>query len=382
MRIVYLLLHDFRFASIGLKEFISRFHFSKEYARRMALLGHEVKLYTLSDDLRGKKSLMLDGYELKAFGVSFRFPPAWKFGNSHSMTVMKELGGDAPDIVHFHNYYLWSFPYLAPWIRQRGMPLVSQYHGTDPLRRLKAIAFSPSLRLCDRILVPLTGERALIAKDLRIPAERVRLFPSTGVDTKQFYPTGEKGEELKLLYSGRVPRPGSYLWEKSPQYLIPIIRTLMNQGIRARLVVAGDGPGLEALKMAALRFGVEGSVDFLGQVEHATLRELYSRSTMTFVPLNLDEIGPYWGGSLQESLACGTPVVAFNNEHPGRKRFGVLTPTDPMSAARLISDAWKDRAWLASVGQEGPKLIAENCEWEVMGRQLESMYAKVAGLHR
>ena len=102
MKLVYLLLHDFRFASIGLEEFaFHRFHFSKEYARRMAQLGHEVKLYVMSGEIARKKILYVDGYELKAFRPSFHFPPFMRFGNTHSVEVMAELEQDASqaDIV-------------------------------------------------------------------------------------------------------------------------------------------------------------------------------------------------------------------------------------------------------------------------------------------
>src|SRR5713101_9714958 len=76
MKLVYLLLHDFRFASIGLEEFaFHRFHFSKEYARRMAQLGHEVKLYIMADDIARKRVVEVEEMEVKAFNVSLQFPP-------------------------------------------------------------------------------------------------------------------------------------------------------------------------------------------------------------------------------------------------------------------------------------------------------------------
>lgn len=379
MRIVYLLLHDFRFESIGLQEFaFHRYHFSKEYARRLALLGHDVKLYVMSNGISRKEVLHMDGYELKAFRSSFQFPPLMRFGNNHSVEVMGELDRDSPDLVHFHNYYLLNFPYIAPWVKRKGTPLVAQYHGTDPIKRVKALFYYPALRLCDRLLVPLASEESLLTKVLRISKERVQRFPSTGVDTKDFHPVGQKHSELTLLYSGRIPLPTTYLWEKAPQYLIPIVRALSDLGVKARLVIAGAGPGLPNLKKVVQRLGVEDSVDFLGLVEHGKLPEIYSSSTLTFVPLQMEEIGPYWDGALQESLACGTPVVAFNNKSPGLRKFGLLVPTSPEAAARLISEASNNHDWLSSIEVEGPKLVEENCEWGTMAQRLESTYAQLA----
>ena len=381
MKIVYLLLHDFRFASVGIEEFARRrFHFSKEYARRLALLGHEVALYVLSDEISSNQVIEVDGYKLKAFKSSFRFPPHIRFGNAHSLEAMEELDRDSPDVVHFHNYYLWNFPYVALWVKRKRTPLVAQYHGSDPIRSLKAFWYSPSLRLCDSLLVPLRSEERLMTRQLRIPTNRVLRFPSTGVETRDFHPVGKKRSELTFLYSGRIPKPASYRWEKAPIYLIPILRALMDQGTRPRLIIAGDGPGLPDLERAAKQFNVQDSIDFLGHVEHEKLPELYSRATMTFVPFKVEEIGPRWDGALQESLACGTPVAAFNDDSPGLQKFGVLIPTEPVAAARLIQGAVNNPAWMASVAKDGPELIRGNCEWSVLARRLDSGYSQLAGL--
>ncbi len=380
MRLVYLLLHDFRFASLSLQEFaFHRFHFAKEYARRMARLGHDVKLYVLAADVPGRTVLNVDGYELKAFRVSFRLPPFGKFGNDHSLEVLRELGSDAPDVVHFHNYYLWNFPYVAAWARMKGARVVGQYHGSDPLRGVKAAGFTPSLRLCDLLLVPLESEKRMLTGGLRIPEARVARFPSTGVDTDLFRPTGPKTDELSLLYAGRIPAPSSYLLERSPQHLIPIMKALLDSGLKPKLTVAGDGPGMPAMRDLAQRLGVAGSIDFLGQVDQTHLPELFTRSTLSFVPIRLDEVGPFWGGSLQESLACGTPVAAFNDNAPGRRKLGLLLPTNPGAAASLISDAVADREWMASVRDEGPRLIKDICEWRKIVPRLDSVYSTLAG---
>ena len=380
MRIVYLLLHDFRFASIGPEEFARRrYHFSKEYARRMASLGHDVKLYILSTRSSPRQVFDVDGYEIKAFPASILFPPLQRFGNAHSLDALRELDRDAPDLVHIHNYYLWNFPYLAPWAKRRGRRLVAQYHGSDPIRGAKARGFCPSLRLCDRLLVPLLSEVNLLRHALRLGGERVVRFPSTGVDIGRFHRVARRADGLVLFYAGRVPAPASYRWEKSPQYLIPMVQALAALGKRPRLVVAGDGPGLEAMKKSARNSGIDNLVDFLGQVDHAELPELYSRATLTMIPFQTEEIGPYWDGALQESLACGTPVAAFNDASSGQQKYGTLIPTEPKSAARLISKAAEDVRWLAAVEEEGPRAIRDRCEWSTMTHQLESTYLCLDG---
>ncbi len=375
MKIVYLLLHDFRFASVNLEEFVSsRFHFSKEYARRMSEMGHDVSLYILSDDVVGKKVIEVDGFEVKAFQPSLRFPPLMRFGNAHNLSVLREIASDSPDLVHLHNYYMWNFFYVAPWVKRRGTPLVAQFHGTDPIRKLKAMAFYPSIRSCDRILVPVKSEEDLLVRGLRIPGHRVKRFPSTGVDTQIFRRVRARDDQPLLLYVGRIPKPSSYRWEKAPQYLLPILKALIGAGVKARLVVVGDGPGLLSMTQTARNLGIQGSVEFLGSLDQAELPELYSRAWVTFVPMHMDELEPYWGGTVQESLACGTPVVAFNRESPGFGNYGLLVSPEAGTAAKLLRLALGDSSWISMAGDRGLEFVRQSCDWDVLSSRLDSIY--------
>ena len=379
MRIIYLLLHDFRFASLGVEEFaFKRYHFAKEYARLMSRRGHDVRLYILADGLQRNQVIDVDGFEIKAFRTSFRFPPFARFGNDHSFEAMRELGRDSPEVVHLHNYYLWNFPYVAAWAKRTGAPLVSQYHGTDPIRRLKGLAFQPALAKCERILAPLPSELEFL-NSLRLSRSRVLKFPSTGVDTEEFRRTSQVTEECSLLYVGRIPELGNYRWEKAPQYILPILKALRLTGVNARLTVVGDGPGLPAMVRQSEDLKLGGAVDFKGALAHWELPAYYSRSRFTFVPFVLDEISPYWDGALQESLACGTPVIGFNNSRPGHQDFGILVPTDPVKASRLIAPALAEKSSFARVSQDGPEAIRRVCDWKALARQLEGIYRGVAG---
>ncbi|MDA4127429.1 MAG: glycosyltransferase family 4 protein [Thaumarchaeota archaeon] len=377
MKIVYLLLHDFRFAAIGLDEFAHRyFHFSKEYARRLANLGHEVKLYVMNGEKPGREILSVDGYEIKAFRPSFLFPPFMRFGNTHSLEVKRELQRDAPDLVHFHNYYLWNFPYVAPWVKGMGTPLVAQYHGTDPIRRAKAAAFYPSLRLCDSLLVSTHHEERFLTKTLRIPRGRVIRLPSTGVDTHVFQRICPPDPEPLLTYVGRVPLPSSYMWEKAPHLLLPLLKALLGLGVSAKLLVAGDGPGLPMMKASASRLELGNFVEFLGAVDQRALPELYSRSRLTLVPMHMDDIEPFWGGTVQESLACGTLVVAFNDTSPAIRRFGLLVPPAGRGAP-LLARFLAETDSLSKAGEDGSDFVRAHCDWDSVASSVESIYERL-----
>ena len=145
------------------------------------------------------------------------------------------------------------------------------------------------------------------------------------------------------------------------------------------MVVVGDGPGLSSMKAQADRMGIAQSVEFMGPRSQEDLPALYSNAVLTFDPISMDDIEPYWGGTLQESLACGTPVVAFNNVNPGFRPFGLLVPVSPSGAARLVSAALKDFSWRSGVAMEGPKVIREKCDWKAIAAHLDSTYRNLVG---
>ncbi len=197
---------------------------------------------------------------------------------------------------------------------------------------------------------------------------------STGVDVTEFHRVSKRQPEPLLLYVGRLPEHSNYVWEKSPEYLLPMLKAMKESGSSARLAVAGDGPGLPGLVETSKKLGVLERVDFLGQRPHETVSELISRAWLTVVPIRLEEIGPYWGGTVQESLACGTPVVGFNNQRPGPTDHGLLVPTDASRAAPMLASALGDLSLSSRVEVEGPKAVMEKCTWDVITGQLEELY--------
>ncbi len=73
-----------------------------------------------------------------------------------------------------------------------------------------------------------------------------------------------------------------------------------------RLLVAGDGPELEALRDQADQAGIGSRVWFLGRLDRAALAETMSRAALVVVPSREEAFGL----TAAEALALGTPVVA------------------------------------------------------------------------
>ena len=105
------------------------------------------------------------------------------------------------------------------------------------------------------------------------------------VDTEVFRPTGPKGDEFTVLFSGRA------LWQKGWDIYVRLARRMKGLGIRF-LYVGG------AIKSEAIRsLGFQGSMLALSQI--------YNSSHVLMDPVRADTFGRV----AVESMACGTPVV-------------------------------------------------------------------------
>jgi glycosyltransferase involved in cell wall biosynthesis len=381
LKIAFMLLHDFRFAGWSLDDFLGRYHFSKEYSRRLAKRGHDVALYTLHQDASAIKTVEHDGYRVKVFPTQFDFPPVPRFGYSHNLQVTKELARDRPDVVHFNNYYLWSFPYVARWAMQNGVRIVCQYHGASDFLRPVRKAFVPIFQGVDRYLVAKDDEMAYLTRSLGVPSKKVLKFPNVGVDTDLFKPSGVKSPEPSLLYVGRMPSRARNLREKSPWLLLGIMAELVKVLPRASLHMVGDGPGLQSLRETVEARGIGRNVVFHGYIDNSLLPSLYSSSWATFIPLELGAIDPFWDGSLKESLACSTPAVGFNENvkdyGSSCQRLGYLIPPSPVAGAKVLAEALGDRAHLGGIGKMGRDEILGCCSWDSVIGGLEKAYGSL-----
>lgn len=377
MRVAFLLLHDFRFAGWSLRDYILRYHFSKEYVRLLSERGIEVSLITMHDELASVKRMPLNGYECIVLPDRVHFPPILGFGNSHYPLAHKIIESIDPDIIHFNNYYLWSFPYLSIWAKARGIRLVCQYHGACdfmlPLRRF----FMPSYRSADKYLVPIKSEVDYLANKMKVDKSKIALFPNVGVDTSLFRPASEKADAPTIMYAGRMPLPSKSLGEQSPWLLLEIMRHLSRLVPSARLIMAGDGPGLEYLKEYASRHRLE-NVSFLGYVPNTELPPLYSSSWVTFTPFRTESIDAVWGGASKESLSCSTPVVAFGSsksmDSERLSGYGYLLPHDPISAARSLAAILDDRDFLIGLGKKARESVMRTSSWSRVITELIRVY--------
>ena len=206
--------------------------------------------------------------------------------------------------------------WTGEWARRRRIPSVMVSHETaDGVLRTWGLSESLAGRTADRLnrrtawaysrIVCTTewAEREFV----RIGARNVVRAP-LGVDLRRCRPGRRStvlrakyaaGAEVLLLLCSRLSV------EKRPGMALDTLAELRRRGVRASLVVEGDGPLRTALTRRARAEGLPAV--FLGYVgDREAVADLQASADLCLAP------GPAetFGLSALEALACGTPVVA------------------------------------------------------------------------
>jgi glycosyltransferase involved in cell wall biosynthesis len=381
MKALTLLLHDERFSGWTPEEKAGRQHFSIGYLKLYKEAGFEPLLYSYHQDVSSKQTYELRQSGLvKVFPVKFRFPPFVRFGNDHNIKqVLMEMINDEPELVHFHNYYLFSFPYFSVFVKNKlNKPLIAQLHGYNDgsFRRWMYLPNLLALRKADRILYSYAPEREVFSK-LGVTDRAVRL-PVPGVDPEIFRPKRRK-QANRLLYVGRLPNPESVRGEKSPFVLIQILKRLLQRSPAFYLDIVGDGPGFARCKSLAEKLGISEHVLFHGYVPHDQLPRFYQSSSMTFSPIRVYDVDGWFDGAVQESLACGTPVAAFkaSTSTPLWGTYGFLLSNDVEVAAKELFELLGVQDEIDALAAEGSRFVRECCSSSRIASEFKDLLGSV-----
>lgn len=182
-------------------------------------------------------------------------------------------------------------------LRTWGVPPAAAGRAADRLNTLSAHAYARivcTTEWAEREFVR-TGVRNVVRAPLGVDLERFRPgLRSTALRTRHL-----RGQDVLLLLGSRLSV------EKRPGRALDALAALRHTGVRAALVVAGDGPLRAELERRARAERLP--AEFLGHVrDRDRLALLQASADLCLAP------GPAetFGLSALEALACGTPVVA------------------------------------------------------------------------
>jgi len=174
-----------------------------------------------------------------------------------------------------------------------------------------------------------------------------------------------------ILFVGRMePRKGLI-------HLLRAFRKLQRDGVRARLLLVGTGPGEREARRYVLTRQLD-DVEFLGRVSEAQKAQLFKTADIYVSPATGRES---FGIVLLEAMSAGAPIICSDiHGYRGvvrRERDGILVEpgnADALTASirRLIDDPAL-RAQLSRAGEERAQLFT----WERVGQAVEEYYGFV-----
>ena len=262
-----------------------------------------------------------------------------------------------PDVVHLHVGGPIVHAYLScPAFR--GIPLVVTVHDLPA-----ATSSLPTL------------EQVLRKANSITTNSRIRLN-----DVKQLEPTIR--ERAQCIYVGKPTQADCGIFERSPHPLIFMVgRLVAEKGFdlaiaafsevhkrhsSAQLLLAGKGPMHEALRELIDHYGLNDSVQLLGEVSAEALDEYYGRSWFTLVPSRHSES---FGLVALEAMQAGRPVIASKTGGlPEVIEDGItgrlVEPNSAAALAQAMLELLNDPIGIIKMGQAAKERAHSLFAWE------------------
>lgn len=200
-----------------------------------------------------------------------------------------------------------------------------------------------------------------------------------GIDTQLFHPDKRsdvmrqswhvKPETIVLLSVGRLAA------EKNLNLSIDTYQALKASGRNVKMVFAGDGP------LRAMTENKCPDALFMGMCTHDQLATLYASADLLLFP-SLTET---FGNVTLESLACATPVLAFDCAAAGEfithKTNGWLAHCDDrQSYIQCALDITKDKLMLTKA-REHTRSSIEHLGWDEIAGEVETIFHRAVELN-
>lgn len=211
---------------------------------------------------------------------------------------------------------------------------------------------------------------------LGMPGDRIAVH-YTGLDRARFRPVDRHEARTRIEQVLGIPSdgpllvtPGALIAIKGQRLAIESLAALPG----ARLALAGTGVDEAALRVMAVKFGLESRVHMPGQVSHDILPLLLSAADVMVLPSEREGLANAW----VEAIACGTPLVIPD---VGGAREVVRGPAAGLIVERSAEAiAQGVRTILARPpSQSETAAEAERFSWGANAAQLAAIWREAAG---
>ena len=354
-------------------------------------LGHEVYVVTVnSENFHYKKEdnvLMIPGIPIGIYD--------FRMTSLYPLRALKIIKSWNLDVIHTHTEFaVGTFARLIA--KQYNIPLVHTYHtmyeeyiyyitkGYFDGASKKLVEYL-TLFLCDKtveeLIVPTKKTYDLFKEKYKVKRD-VHIIPS-GIDVTRFYKENVdllsikslkkelniKKDDFVILFVGRIAK------EKSIDFLIKNLKTILKKVPKARMIIVGDGPDMNELALLVRENKLDKHVTFTGKVSWSEIPKYYQLANV-FVTASKTETQ---GLTVIEAMAAEKPVVAIKDESfelvMKDKQDGLFFETKE-EYQRLIIDLYNNPSYAKMIAKQA-RITANAYNPEVYAKRVLEVYESV-----
>lgn len=298
------------------------------------------------------------------------------------------------DLIHVQTPFVAHYAGCST-AKRYGVPVLATYHTLFeeylkhyapliPAGWLRGLARRFSRRQCnalDAVIVPSHAiERRLGEYGVTSP---MHILP-TGVSLAQ--PAENGREDFRRRHGIDPARPvalfvGRVAHEKNIDYLLDVVDLARAWVPDILLVIAGEGPALDALRRRVADRGLLACVQFIGYLDRQRELPACYAAADVFVFASRTETQ---GLVLLEAMACGLPVVALAEmgtvDILGAGRGAIVPEDNPYAFALAVADVLRDPVSRHAMSAEARAYAGEWSDTALAGRMAE-LYRDVIRAH-
>ncbi len=284
-----------------------------------------------------------------------------------------------PNLIHAH--FGTDSMHAIKIKKKLNLPLITTFHGYDicvrtPEHYTHRLMWKNFERMVDQNDKIIAVSDFIVEKLVNngVPLEKI-VKHNIGIDLSNFDESSEK-EDI-VLFVGRLVE------KKGCQYLIDAFNKFTKNFPSYKLVILGDGPLRESLKLRAAELNEK--VSFLGSLPHTEVIKWMKKSKIFCAPSIIADNGDAeaLGLVFAEAQAAKTPVVSFNtggiSEVVLHEKTGFLASeknTDELT--EYLSMLADDENLMSSFATKGKKNVTENHNLIIQTEKLEQIYEGVS----
>ncbi len=294
------------------------------------------------------------------------------------------------DIIHAHD---WLVAFVgAAFKRNFAIPLVSTIHatekgrgggylGTDQARAIHHVEWWLTYESW-RVIACSEYMAEEIVAYFSCPRDKIDVIPN-GVDAERFDRLDGRGLSLfrnmyALPFEQIVFSVGRVVHEKGLHLLISAMPAILAQHPPAKLVIAGKGSELDALRSQAWRLGVGEKVLLTGFITDEDRDKLFKLASCAVFPSLYEPFGIV----ALEAMAAKCPVVVAGvgglKDVVVHNETGIVVhPNDPGSLAWGIVHTLKNPWWSQQRVLNAYELVRTRYHWEQIARDTAGVYRQV-----